>query len=189
MRALFLVIVMAPLLGGCVGLAVGAVATSGVSIAEERTLGRQIDDLAITFSVSQRLHGHGGEALANISVNVTEGRVLLTGSVPEFRHRIEAARLAWQAEGVTEVSNEITVGDTGSIEDSVTDAVISAELRGLLLTDPAILNINYNVETANGVVFLTGIAQNQGELDRVLDHARTISGVEEVVSYVRVKDG
>ena len=100
MPALLLFLIVAPLLGGCVGLAVGAVATSGVSIAEERSLGDQIDDLTITFDISQRFtqfNETNEDALSGVSLDVTEGRVLLTGNVAEAYLRIDAVRLAWHA--------------------------------------------------------------------------------------------
>jgi len=37
-----------------------------------------------------------------------------------------------------------------------------------------------------GVVYLMGVAQNQAELNRVIETARTISGVKQVVSYVKL---
>ncbi len=192
MPALLLLLIVAPLLGGCVGLAVGAVATSGVSIAEERSLGEQIDDLTITFDISQRFtrfNETSENSLSGVSLDVTEGRVLLTGNVAEASLRIEAVRLAWQAEGVVEVRNEIDVDAANAGSWSLEDIAISNELRGLLLFDSDVSKINFNVETVDRVVYITGIAQDHAELERVLNHARTISGVEEVVSYVRVLDG
>lgn len=191
MPALLVLLIVAPLLGGCVGLAVGAVATSGVSIVEERSLGEQVDDLTVTFDISQRFtqfNETNENALAGVFLDVTEGRVLLTGNVAESRLRIEAVRLAWQADGVVEVRNEIDVDEANAGSTSLADIAISNELRALLLFDSDVSKINFNVETVDRVVYVTGIAQDDAELERVLNHARTISGVEEVVSYVRVLD-
>ena len=187
-----LLLIVAPLLGGCVGLAVGAVATSGVSIVEERSLGEQVDDLTVTFDISQRFtqfNETNDGALSGVFLDVTEGRVLLTGNVAEARLRVEAVRLAWQAEGVAEVRNEIDVDAANAGSTSLADIAISNELRALLLFDSDVAKINFNVETVDRVVYITGIARDDAELERVLNHARTISGVEEVVSYVRILGG
>ena len=56
-----------------------------------------------------------------------------------------------------------------------------------LLLDREIKALNYNVETVNGVIYMIGIAQDEIELDRVTNHARTIKNVVKVVSHVRVK--
>ena len=49
-------------------------------------------------------------------------------------------------------------------------------------------SINYNVDCVGGTIYLIGVAQDQAELERVIDHARDISYVRRVVSYVRLKD-
>jgi osmotically-inducible protein OsmY len=86
------------------------------------------------------------------------------------------------------VLNELNVTDRSEIRDYPRDAWITTQLKTKMLTDKGVLQINYSVETINGVVYLLGIAQSQDELDRVTNHARNISGVQRVVSYVRLKD-
>ena len=49
----------------------------------------------------------------------------------------------------------------------VRDRWISAQLETALLLDMAVLHINYDIETVNGVVYLMGIVQEEGELARV----------------------
>ena len=53
--------------------------------------------------------------------------------------------------------------------------------------DTSVLAINYSVETVDGVIYLMGIAQDRGELNRVIAHARQIPYVRGVVQYVRIK--
>ena len=171
---------------GCVGFFVGAAATGGIAVAEQRSVGTQIDDATINVAVSESLFSYNEKLFQDVSIDVTEGRVLLTGKVEDPQDRVEAVRLAWQAEGVKEVINEIQVTDKGGIGSYMTDVRISNELRTDLLFDSQVQAINYNVDTVGQIVYLTGIAQNQAELQRVIDNARTISGVKQVVSHVRV---
>ena len=124
-----------------------------------------------------------------VSIDVTEGRVLLTGKVPTPADRVDAVRIAWQAEGVAEVINELQVAESGDLIDYFDDARIANELRVRLFFDREITAINFNVDTVGGVVYITGIASGRAELDLVLDHARRIAGVKEVVSHVRVESG
>ena len=49
-------------------------------------------------------------------------------------------------------------------------------------------SINYNVDCVAGTIYLMGVAQDQAELQRVIDHARDISYVRNVVSFVRLKN-
>lgn len=174
---------------GCspVGVAVGAGATAGVAVAQERSVGDAISDLTIKTTLNARLIEADPTLFSDVSLDVIEGRVLMTGDVKTPDDRVEAVKLAWQVDGVQEVINELQVTDRGGIANYLRDAWISTRLRSDLTFDREIAAINYNIETVNGVVYLIGIAQNQVELDRVLAHARTISHVEKVVSHVRLK--
>ena len=56
------------------------------------------------------------ELFGDVSTDVTEGRVVLTGSVPRREDKITATKLAWETEGVLAVTDELTVaGDSGAV--------------------------------------------------------------------------
>ncbi len=172
---------------GCTaGTVVGGGASVGVAVAQERSLGDALDDTVIATQIVAIFFDYNIELLRKVSAEVVEGRVLLTGSVAEPEGRVDAVRLTWQIYGVTEVLNEIQVTDRGGLLDFARDTWVSTQLRTKLLLDRDIRALNYNVETVNGVVYLIGIAQNELELERVTNHARTIENVEKVISHVRV---
>ena len=175
-------------LSGCAELLIGAAATTGVAIAEERSVGDAVDDLTIRAELNHLFFQDDVELFGDVSFSVIEGRVLLKGSVPTPDDRIRALRLAWQAAGVREVINELQVADDSGILDYARDTWISAQLKGKLLVDGDVLSINYSVETVNGTVYLLGIAQDEVELARVTEHARSIEDVKRVVSHVVLKD-
>ncbi len=175
-------------LAGCGGLVLGGAATTGVAIAQERTVGAAVDDVTIRFRIKDQLLDKSGNLFVNVGVESVEGRVLLTGTVPRPENRVEVARIAWQVDGVREVFNELQVNDRGGVGGYLSDARIATQLRFKLLTDRDISSINYTIETVNKVIYLMGIAQSNDELKRVTGHARTISGVTKVVSYVVLKD-
>lgn len=175
-------------LSGCLTAAVGAAATGGVVAAQERSVGDAVDDLTIRAELNQLFFEENIDLYQDVSFNVTEGRVLLKGAVKKPKDRVRATQLAWQASGVREVTNEIQVTDQGGILNYARDTWISTQLKTDLLVDSDVLSINYNVETINGIIYLAGIAQNQTELDRVINHARSIQYVKQVVSNVIMKD-
>lgn len=174
-------------LGACAPTVIGAGATAGVAAAEERGIEGAIDDVKIRAEINHYWFQHDIEMYRQVALTISEGRVLLTGIVPKPEARVDAVRLAWQAAGVKEVINEVQVGDSSMIE-SGRDVVISQKLKGRLMFDKEIRNINYTVEVVDGVVYLMGIAQNDGELERVIAHARDISGVKRVVNHVRLRN-
>ncbi|MEM9138594.1 MAG: phospholipid-binding domain-containing protein, partial [Pseudomonadota bacterium] len=49
-------------------------------------------------------------------------------------------------------------------------------------------SVNYNIETVDKVVHVTGLARSGAELSRVLDRASRIPGVVKVVSHVLTID-
>ena len=114
--------------------------------------------------------------------------MLLSGAVPNPQTRVDAVRLAWQAPGAVEIINEIEIDDETTLTDRARDAWISARLKSRLLGDKEVASINYSIEVVNQSIFLIGIAQNNVELDRVIAHAKDLSYVRRVVSYVRLKD-
>lgn len=177
-----------PVLTGCVSAAIGAGAIATSAAVQERGLMGGIDDTVIRARINSLWLGHDAEMYRLVSLSIVEGRVLLTGQVRLPQMRIDAVRLAWKAKGVREVINEIKVTDEGGIISYARDSWISTQLKSKLLFDRKILSINYSIETVNGAVYLMGIAQNQQELDRVTNHARTIRYVKRVVSYVRLKN-
>lgn len=180
--------VMAALvLSGCVPLVAGAGGAAMVGAAQERGLEQAVDDNEIAFEINRRLLAKDASLYRAVSTQVNKGRVLLTGTVPKPEDRITVTRLVWSIGGVREVINELNVGESGGFTRSMNDTSISTKLRTRLIGDRNVSSINYSIETVRGTIYLMGTALNQAELDRVLAHARDISGVRNVVSYVEVR--
>ncbi|MBB6253949.1 BON domain-containing protein [Nitrospirillum iridis] len=122
---------------------------------------------------------------SRVYVTVNRGEVLLTGNARDPDMRVDAVRLAWQADGVRKVMNEIKIADESSLSDSATDAWISTKLWAALLLDGSVRSNNYSIETVNQVVYIMGVARSGVELEAVLQHARELPRVRQVVNYVR----
>ena len=180
----------ASLVGACtpIGAAAGVGATVGTLSAQERGFKTGVKDAVILAKISQSWLEHDFNIFAKITAKVVEGRVLLTGAVPKTDNRIDAVRLTWRVEGVSEVLNEIEVSDQSDLLDVTRDAWVSTQLRIKLAVDSKIKAINYAIDTVNGVVYLMGIAQDSTELERVTAHARNLNYVRRIVSYVRLKN-
>jgi osmotically-inducible protein OsmY len=170
------------------GMVVGAGAMLARSVVQERTTMDALEDTEIRLSIMNRLLNHSGELFRDVSIDVIEGRVLLAGSVPEREHKVEAARIAWETEGVSTVEDELTVAEDSGTQAYLTDVRISNTLRFGLLTDTMVSSVNYNVETIDRVVHLTGLAKSDEELGRVIRRAQGVAGVERVVSHVLTID-
>lgn len=121
-----------------------------------------------------------------LDATVERGRALLTGRARNADERVDAVRLAWQADGVLEIINEIQIDDASGITDRATDTWIATQIRTKLLTDPEITSGNFSIDVVNQTVYLLGKARSQQELDRVVAHARNVARVRRVVSHVRI---
>ena len=188
---LSLLVVLGPpsvLAAGCAPAVVGAGGTTAAAAVQERGLGGALSDTGIRIDINHLWFQESEILYRKVQLQVQEGRVLLSGAVPDPETRVNAVRLVWQVPGVREVINEIEVDDETTLTDKARDAVISTKLKTRLLTDQDVSSINYSIEVVNQSIFLIGVAQNQAELDRVVAHAKDIAYVRRVKSYVRVKE-
>jgi osmotically-inducible protein OsmY len=178
------------LLTGCeLFLTVGSIVTGGYAVVQERSVGQAIDDSTITSKIfSLYVQEDVNELIEEVGVEVSEGRVLLTGSVVKPETRVNAVRLAWQPRGVKEVINEIQIIDKNSWKSYSKDVWITTQLASRLLVEKGVRSANYTIDTVNGVVYLMGIAQDEEELDTVTYIAGIVKGVKKVISHVRLKD-
>lgn len=189
--AVFLALAAVPLLaalGGCASVAVGAGATVATAAAEERGVTAAASDLAIAGAITALWIKHDPSLITDVDATISEGRVLLTGTVATQKRRLEAVRLAWRAAGVKAVINEIEVHRSDGVSGFARDSWITTQLVSRLSFDREVDYINYTVETVNRIVYLMGIAQDQTEIDRVANHARQVRYVRRVVSHVRLKN-
>ncbi len=173
---------------GCAILVPLTVATTGVVMADERSLGNVIDDKLILTKIKAEFVANDiNHILVKVKVSVMEGRVMLTGSVAEDRYVDEAVKLSWSVKGVREVINELRVGEKQSGE-GVNDKWIASQIRTKFLLEKKFNSMNYVIEVNRGVVYLLGIAQSKEELDKALVITSNISGVVKVVNHVILKD-
>lgn len=179
-----LLLAVSGLLAGCAGSDDKAVGLP----AQERSIVDTASDTGLSITVNQMLLQTDPRLFRKVGVEVVEGRVLLTGEVERPEQRIDATKVAWGVDGVREVINEIQVVDNTGVVSTAKDSWITTRLRSKLLGDRNVIDLNYNIETVNGVIYLIGIARSQKELELVTFYARSISGVEKVINHVWLKD-
>ena len=171
----------------CAPIIVGGAATGGVAVVQERTVGAAIDDATIHTRVLNNL-SKKKDLFSNVGVEVQEGSVLLTGKVKTSEEVIEAVQQTWLVPGVREVINEIQVTDRNTVGGFANDAAITTLAKSRLIAEKYVKSVNYTVETVGGVLYVMGIAQDQAELDRVLNVLSRVRGAKQVISHVRLKD-
>ncbi|MEM8617276.1 MAG: BON domain-containing protein [Pseudomonadota bacterium] len=186
-RALvFAAITALPIMAGCAAGVVGAGAAVGVTAAQEKTAGEALDDATASGEIKAKLLRQGG--MGEVDVEVAGGLVLLSGRVISPDKRMLAEQIAWSSSRANDVANEIRIEAPGGFWQNASDEIITARVRSRLLGASDVRMANFNVETYGGVVYLLGIARSPEELQRAAEEASYVGGVQQVVSYVRLRD-
>ena len=186
--AFFFVVFASWLFASCSQVIVGGATSTSMIMVQERSSKQAAIDILIKAKIEEAMFSNDYDKLfSKVRVIVYEGRVLLVGTVLEESIKEKANQLSWNTKNVKEVADYITIGKNDLI-DYVKDTRISLELRAKMLTDKEISEVNFNVTTENRILYLVGIAQNNKELNKVIQHASNIAGVKKIVNLIKLKD-
>ncbi len=164
------------------------VAAKAVTVSKsDRSIGEFVDDVLIKTILKNSYFDQSEKIFFNVDVEVSQGRVLLTGTLDNIDLRIEATRIAWGVKGVQTVINEIQISQSDSILNFADDLVISTKVMAKLMLDEDINSLNYNIETVNKIVYIIGISSSSYEKQKAIDLSKEVFGVEEVIDYVTIK--
>ena len=171
-------------LSGCAGAVVGVGTAAVAASTTEKGFSTSVSDGVIFAKLQDRFIQVNASLLTSANVTVNDGAVLFTGKVKKPEDKIEATKLAWEIKGVREVVNELQVTDTSSIKDIAKDLAASATLRGKMIADQDISSLNFSIDVVNGIVYLSGVASTQEEMNKVISHAQNLRFAQEVVNYI-----
>ena len=161
------------------GVGTAAVAASTT----EKGFSTSVTDGVIFAKLKDRFIQVNASLLTSADVAVNDGAVLFTGKVKTPEDKIEATKLAWEINGVREVINELQVTDTSSIKDIAKDLAASATLRGKMIADQDISSLNFSIDVVNGIVYLSGVASTQEEINKFVSLSENLRIAQELVNY------
>ena len=177
-------LLLVPILASCVGNNIGTFG-KGVSIGfDPRTVGMQIDDTLMQKNLVARLTLAEKKYFISIQVEVLDGRIFLTGKVEDPEEKIKITKLAWETKGVRSVKNAIEIKGQSNFKSTSKDVLITAQLRTALLFNKVIKSGNYTLETINKKIYIFGIAMNDEEKNEVIEEAKKIYDVKEVIPTI-----
>ena len=180
----FLLISSALALSGCVNAAIGIGTAAVAASTTEKGLSTSVSDSVIQAKLSESFIQTSQSIFLNVETSVNDGSVLLTGKLKTQEEKIAATRLSWEIKGVREVINEIQLSEASSFKSSAKDLAASAQLRAALIRDTDISSLNFSIDVVNGIVYLSGVAENEKERERVVAHAQELRFAKQVVSYI-----
>ena len=172
-------------LTACAPLVVGSAVMSGLGAIDRRTTGIQLEDEGIELRTAQGLR-QNLSASAHVNVTSYNRMVLLTGEVGSAADKERAEKLAKSQENVSSVVNDLAIEPASSLTQRSKDAVITGQVKALLVDAKDLQSNAFKVITERGVVYLMGRVTSR-EAQRASEIARS-SSIGGVVKVVRVFD-
>ena len=172
-------------LSGCVGVSSKGIFGTGVSVAfDPRSVGTQIDDSIMQKSLSAKILLLDKRYILSIKSKVLDGRIFLTGKVDNPEEKLKLTKLAWETLGVRSVRNDIKVKEDFNFKQSAKDILITSQLRTAFILSKNIKATNYQIDTYKKKIYIYGIAMTSEERDLVLNEAKEILDVEDVIASI-----
>ena len=185
MKKNFIILFFLFLLTDCVGSSTGGVFGTGVSVAlYPRTIGTQIDDSIMQKNLQARLALTEKKYLINLSVKVLDGRIFLGGKVDKPEEKLKITKMAWETKGARSVKNNIAIKQKFSFINTTKDALITSQLRVALILNKNVKAANFNIDTINQKTYVFGIAHNENEKKEIIQEAKQIVDLEELVTSI-----
>ena len=156
-------------------------------------------DMGITSKVKAKLVADDVVKAAQIEVQTSDGVVTLTGNTDSKEAKSRALDLAKNTTGVVNVVDMIaarTASGQGNapapdrtVGEAFDDAGITMSVKSRLLDDPLVKGLQIDVDTRNGVVFLTGSVDTDEERQKAIQLAKGTMGVRDVQANLTINQG
>ena len=173
------------LLNGCVGASSKGIFGTGVSVAlDPRTVGTQIDDGIMDKNLDAKLLLMNKNYLLSVSTQVLDGRIFVTGKVDDPEEKLKITKLAWEIPGTRSVKNDLKIKEKFNFKQSAKNVLITSQLRTALIFNKKIKSANYSIDTYKKKIYIYGIAETMEEQSLVIEEAKQILDVEDVISSI-----
>ena len=178
------------ILTGCVGASSTGVLGTGVSVAmDPRTIGTQIDDSIMQKNLTAKVVNMNPNYILSVKTKVIDGRIFVTGKVDTIEEKLQITKLAWEIKGARSVKNDLRIKEKFNFQQAAKDVLITSQLRTAMITSKVIKSANYNIDTHKKKNYIYGIAENEDERAEVINEAKQILDVEDVIpSILLVED-
>tara|TARA_B100001939_G_scaffold116964_1_gene101423 strand:+ start:2256 stop:2849 length:594 start_codon:yes stop_codon:yes gene_type:complete len=176
-------------LTACLGTSSTGVLGTGVSVAmDPRTIGTQVDDSIMQKTLSAKMINMNANYILSVKSKVIDGRIFITGKVNSVEEKLKITKLAWEIKGARSVKNDLKIKEGFNFQQSAKDLLITSQLRTAMITSKKIKSANYNIDTHKKKIYIYGIAENEDERAEVINEAKQILDVEDVIPSILLVD-
>ncbi len=187
---ILLIIFLSIFVSSCIGVSSKGIFGTGVSVAfDPRSVGTQIDDSIMQKGLSTRILLMNKKYFLSVKSKVLDGRIFLTGKVDNPEEKLKLTKLAWETQGARSVRNDIKIKEEFNFKQSAKDLLITSQLRTALILNKKVKATNYQIDTYKKKIYIYGIAMQGEERNIVIDEAKEILDVKDVIaSIILVED-
>jgi len=156
-------------------------------------------DTGITMKVKAKMAADSTVKASQIQVDTKNKVVTLTGDIDSQEAKNRALELARNTDGVVDVVDMIAVRTAGNAGDApepdrsvgevIDDAGITMKVKAKLLSDDGVKGTRIDVDTREGVVYLTGKVNSEAEKNKAVQLAKETKGVKDVQVNLAIEKG
>tara|TARA_A100001234_G_C12533898_1_gene345713 strand:- start:312 stop:803 length:492 start_codon:yes stop_codon:yes gene_type:complete len=155
---------------------------------DPRTIGTQVDDSIMQKTLSAKIINMNANYILSVKSKVIDGRIFITGKVNSVEEKLKITKLAWEIKGARSVKNDLKIKEGFNFQQSAKDLLITSQLRTAMITSKKIKSANYNIDTHKKKIYIYGIAENEDERAEVINEAKQILDVEDVIPSILLVD-
>lgn len=188
-KILFIAVLTALLLQGCIATTVVAGATvAGLIVYDSRSSRTIMDDCNISYKAQNIINSDPMlRGYSSISVTSFNHVVLLTGETNSQSLKERAAALIANVDGIKRIHNQVVIGPKISLATLSSDTLITTQVKTALLNDKGLRTAQLKVITQNSNVYLMGlISKEDGDLAaKITQNVDGVNKVIKVFEYTR----
>jgi len=161
---------------------------AATTVAEDRSFSQVATDAEIRLDLNKKLLGSKYRDLfLEVSTDVHEGRVMLTGSVKSAANKNRITALAQDITGIRTIYNDMQVTNEGGFKNAANDVWIEGKIKARLVAEKGVRSINLRWRAVNGVVYVIGRLRTAAEISKVLTVIRDVDHVIKVINHIVIK--
>jgi hyperosmotically inducible protein len=183
-----LLLIFSFFIAGCTTIAT----TAGTSIykitVDERKASTIATDTKIAITVLAKFINDDLVKAQDISIFCYDGNVFLVGEYELKEQKKRSLEIVRTVEGVKSVTAYLSPKSQNNACGTLDNLAITTKVRIKLIGDKDILSTNVDVETVNCIVVLLGIVGSKQEIEKVVTHARNVTGIHGVKAFLKIAE-
>ncbi|MDC0476691.1 BON domain-containing protein [Alphaproteobacteria bacterium] len=179
-----ILLISALVLSSCASAVVGVGTAAVAASTTEKGFSTSVSDGIIFTKLNEKFLQQNQSLLSSADVEVNDGEIILTGRVKTQEDKALATKLSWGIKGVKSVINHLTVAKPPTLKQIGKDNAAVGLFRTKIGLDQDISSLNFSIDVVDGIAYLSGIAKDEIEMNKVIYHAENTRFISDVMNYI-----